>query len=76
MKTEERSFSDGAACANQCLLFTVDPADCVGKKVLAVPRCCQKRKGSQDPLRINSEVAGGDCDLKGLTASIRKIEFF
>ena len=28
-----------------------------GKMVLAVPRCCQKRKGTQDRARVNSRVS-------------------
>ena len=47
---------DGGAYANMYLLFAVDPADYTGKKVLTVPRCCQKRKGTQDRGRINSSV--------------------
>ena len=39
---------DNGVYANTWLLFAVDPADLIGKKVLAVPRCCQKRKGTQD----------------------------
>lgn len=42
--------------ANTWLLFTVDPVDFIGKKVLAVPRCCQKRKGTQDRWRVNALV--------------------
>lgn len=65
MEKETGPFADGAAYANEYLLFTVGPADYAGKKVLAVPRCCQKRKGSQDRMRINSEVAERDCESKG-----------
>ena len=32
------------AYANNWLLSAVDPFEFIGKKVLAVPRCCQKRK--------------------------------
>ncbi|KAI1420273.1 hypothetical protein F5Y12DRAFT_773821 [Xylaria sp. FL1777] len=46
---------DGGEYANKYLLFPVDPADYIGK-VLAVPRCCQKRKGTQDRGRINDDV--------------------
>ncbi|OTA91911.1 hypothetical protein M434DRAFT_75445 [Hypoxylon sp. CO27-5] len=48
---------DEGAYANTSLSFVVDPADYMGKKILAVPRCCQKRKGTQDRGRINSSVA-------------------
>lgn len=63
-ETDDGPFAHGAAYANKYLLFPVDPADYAGKKVLAVPRCCQKRKGSQDRVRINSEVTERDSELK------------
>jgi hypothetical protein len=44
---------DHGVYANTWLLFAVDPAEFIGKKVLAVPRCCQKRKGTQDRWRVN-----------------------
>lgn len=47
---------DNGVYANSWLLFTVDLAEFVGKKVLAVPRCCQKRKGTQDRWRVNALV--------------------
>lgn len=37
--------NNGASDANDCLLFTVDPGEYTGKKVLAVPRCCQTKEG-------------------------------
>jgi hypothetical protein len=48
---------DGGAYANKYLPFAVDPAEYIGKKVLAVPRCCQKRRGTQDRQRVNSSVS-------------------
>lgn len=51
---------DDGAYANENLPFAVDPADFVGKKVLAVPRCCQKRKGTQDRGRVNDSVQARD----------------
>ncbi|KAI1141371.1 hypothetical protein F5Y05DRAFT_259054 [Hypoxylon sp. FL0543] len=47
---------DEGAFANKYLLFSVDPAEYTGKKVLAVPRCCQTRKGTQDRGRVNDGV--------------------
>ncbi|KAI1377295.1 hypothetical protein F4677DRAFT_444521 [Hypoxylon crocopeplum] len=44
---------DDGVFANQYLLFPVNAADYAGKKVMAVPRCCQKRKGSTDRERVN-----------------------
>ncbi|RYP57951.1 hypothetical protein DL769_009186 [Monosporascus sp. CRB-8-3] len=54
---------DGGAYANEHLPFAVDPAEYTGKKVLAVPRCCQKRKGTQDRARVNSSVAERDKEM-------------
>lgn len=47
---------DNGVYANTWLSFTVDPAEFIGRKVLAVPRCCQKRKGTQDRWRVNALV--------------------
>lgn len=53
---------DGGKYANTYLPFSVNPAEYTGKKVLAVPRCCQKRKGSQDRPRINESVTERDIE--------------
>jgi hypothetical protein len=47
---------DGGIYANENSRLEIDPADYAGKKVLAVPRCCQKRKGTTDRRRINDGV--------------------
>jgi len=47
---------DGGVYANTYMPFQVDPNDYAGKKVLAVPRCCQKRKGTTDRKRVNDAV--------------------
>lgn len=47
---------DNGVYANTWLSFEVDPMEFIGKKVLAVPRCCQKRKGTQDRWRVNALV--------------------
>ncbi|RAL08923.1 uncharacterized protein BO97DRAFT_472824 [Aspergillus homomorphus CBS 101889] len=47
---------DKGVYANKWLAFEVDPSEYIGKKVLAVPRCCQKRKGTQDRWRVNALV--------------------
>ncbi|TWU70405.1 hypothetical protein ED733_000140 [Metarhizium rileyi] len=52
---------DGGVYANEHLPYKVNPADYTGSKVLAVPRCCQKRKGTQDQSRINFEVVDRGC---------------
>lgn len=54
---------DGGADANKYLLFSVDPEDYAGKKVLAVPRCCQKRKGTTDRARVNELVIYRDTGV-------------
>jgi hypothetical protein len=55
--------NDGGAFANQYLSFKVDPRDYTWKKVLAVPRCCQIKKGAQDRIRINGQAAEQDRRL-------------
>lgn len=47
---------DGGMYANQYSCFDIDPADYTGKKVLALPRCCQTRKGITDQRRVNDSV--------------------
>lgn len=56
---------DGGEYANGSLLKPVDPADYIGKKVLAVPRCCQKRRGKTDQTRVNGMVAETDLMREG-----------
>ncbi|KAM5450682.1 hypothetical protein MaudCBS49596_004213 [Microsporum audouinii] len=51
---------DNGAYANQWLSFRVDPVEFTGKKVLAVPRCCTKRKGTTDRIRVNECVRWRD----------------
>ncbi|GAB1312194.1 SnoaL-like domain-containing protein [Madurella fahalii] len=60
LEIDSGPFAHGGAYANEYLLFAIDPADYIGKKVLAVPRCCQKRKGTQDRMRVNSSVVERD----------------
>jgi hypothetical protein len=55
--------NDGGAFANKVLLFQIDPIEYTGKKVLAVPRCCQIKKGTQDRQRWNAEVAERDREI-------------
>ncbi|KAH6628870.1 hypothetical protein F5144DRAFT_594780 [Chaetomium tenue] len=62
LETPSGPFANGGAYANRYLRFAVDLADYTGKKVLAVPRCCQKRKGTQDRARVNSSVAMRDME--------------
>lgn len=64
MEIDDGPFAHGAEYANKYLLFPVDPADYAGKKILAVPRCCSTRKGTQDRGRINGEVAERDSEVK------------
>ncbi|KAI0903665.1 hypothetical protein F4823DRAFT_568462 [Ustulina deusta] len=48
LETDEGPYAGGVEYANTYLNVKIDPADYVGKRILAVPRCCQKRKGTQD----------------------------
>ncbi|KAI1172503.1 hypothetical protein F4777DRAFT_508527 [Nemania sp. FL0916] len=47
---------DNGVYANTYMPFHVDVAEYAGKRVLAVPRCCQKRKGTTDRHRVNDGV--------------------
>jgi hypothetical protein len=64
METTDGPFAGGPAYANKHLLLPVDPAHYAERKVLAVPRCCQKRKDSQDRERINWSVAERDSEAR------------
>lgn len=57
-------YADGGIYANEVLLFPVNPTDYTGKKVLAVPRCCQHKKGTQDRRLINGMVAERDSEIR------------
>jgi hypothetical protein len=57
--------NDGGAFANKVLPFRIDPTEYTRKKVLAVPRCCQVKKGTQDRRRWNSGVAERDKEIQG-----------
>lgn len=61
---------DEGEYANTYLPFTVDPAEYVGKKVLAVPRCCQRRKGSTDRSRVNGLVTQKDLIRQGFDREV------
>jgi hypothetical protein len=56
--------NDEGAFANKVLLFQIDPTEYTGKKVLAVPRCCQVKKGTQDRQRWNDLVADRDREIQ------------
>ncbi|KAB5570729.1 hypothetical protein GE09DRAFT_718485 [Coniochaeta sp. 2T2.1] len=68
LETDDGPFAHGVTYANENLLFTVDLADYRGEKVLAVPRCCQKRKGTQDRARVNDSEAERDARMEGANA--------
>lgn len=48
---------DGGEFAKAVLPFSINVAEYTGKRVLAVPRCCQIKNGTQDRERINGLVA-------------------
>ncbi|KAI3328053.1 hypothetical protein HD806DRAFT_484866 [Xylariaceae sp. AK1471] len=56
LEIDEGPYAGGVEYANTYLNVKIDPADYVGKRILAVPRCCGKRKGTQDRGRINDGV--------------------
>lgn len=51
---------DGGIYATEGTSFEIDLAHYTGKKVLALPRCCQKRKGTTDRRRVNDGVSMRD----------------
>ncbi|KAI9762870.1 MAG: hypothetical protein M4579_000223 [Chaenotheca gracillima] len=51
---------DDGEYARDNLRCVPDLAEHIGKKVLAVPRCCQMRKGTQDRGRVNKYVIERD----------------
>ncbi|KAH9877700.1 hypothetical protein J1614_002917 [Plenodomus biglobosus] len=53
-------YGDGGKYADEVLRFPVTPEDYAGEKVLAVPRCCQRKKGTQDRVLVNGMVAERD----------------
>lgn len=63
-------YADGGKYASEFLPFSINPIEYTGKKVLAVPRCCQHKKGTQDRMRINSEVAERDSR----SGNVRKLD--
>lgn len=62
--------ADDGEYANTFLPFKIDAAGYVGKKILAVPRCCQKRKGTQDRTRVNGLVAQHDLIRQGFDREV------
>jgi hypothetical protein len=62
--------ADEGEYANEYLPFTIDPADYIGKKILAVPRCCQNRKGTTDRRRVNGSVAERDVVRQGMDREV------
>lgn len=62
---------DEGVYANKYLAFAVDWGEYTGKRILAVPRCCQRRKGTTDRVRINDGVVRKDAN-KEQNAAIRR----
>lgn len=62
--------ADGGVYANEHLPFPVNPAGFVGKKVLAIPIFCLRRKGTQDRGRVNDgvEMREGRLTYDGMAA--------
>ena len=55
-------YAHGGKYANNILLFSVNSTDYTGTRVLAVPRCCQHKKGTQDRRLIHGLVAKRDSE--------------
>lgn len=55
---------DEGAFARAVLPFEFDYSEYAGRSILALPRCCQKREGTQDRSRVNFEVADRDMRSK------------
>ncbi|KAI0886747.1 uncharacterized protein GGS22DRAFT_186820 [Annulohypoxylon maeteangense] len=68
-------FADGGKMANECLLFPVDPKEYTGKKVLAVPRCCQKKRGTTDRKTINGLVEEMDIALQNPETMFKGVDW-
>ena len=56
--------NDGGVFANKVLSFQIDSTEYTRKRVLAVPRCCQVKKGTQDRQRWNDLVAERDREIQ------------
>ncbi|KAH7409792.1 hypothetical protein DE146DRAFT_732685 [Phaeosphaeria sp. MPI-PUGE-AT-0046c] len=56
MEETSGEFANGIEFAQKYLRIQVDAEEYRGTKILAVPRCCQKKRGTQDRDRINSDV--------------------
>lgn len=58
IELEEKSgdYANGIEFAQKYLRLQVNAEEHIGTKVLAVPRCCQWKKGTQDRARINADV--------------------
>ena len=57
-------YADGGKYANEVLLFSVNLTEYTGKKVLAVPRCCQHKRCTQDSRRIDKEVVEREGEIR------------
>ena len=68
IEMEEHSgpYANGFEYAQKHLRVQVDLKEYLGTKVLAVPRCCQWKKGSTDRTRINTDVQRRAQKLKEL----------
>ncbi|ATY61272.1 hypothetical protein A9K55_005463 [Cordyceps militaris] len=63
LEVEVGDYAGGQEFASKVLLFPVQKMDYAGKKVLAVPRCCQIKKGTTDRKLINGLVKERDDAL-------------
>jgi hypothetical protein len=56
LEEESGDYANGIDFAQKYLRLQVNAEEYIGTKVLAVPRCCQWKKGTQDRGRINADV--------------------
>jgi hypothetical protein len=49
--------NNGGVLVHKVLLFSIDPTENTGKKVLAIPSCYQLKVGTQDRQRWNISIA-------------------
>ena len=64
LEAESGEFADGIEFAKRYLHVKIDPDEYIGKRILAVPRCCQLKKGTQDQSRTNWMVDERDAQGK------------
>lgn len=60
------AYADSGIYASEVLLFSINLEEFTGRRVLAVPRCCQKKKGTRDQRLINNQAAERDIETNAI----------